>query len=278
MRLRFVNATALCWLLSACAVVSPELRLEQAQALAAKQHWLSLQLSTQPFDLQAWVPPVVQRSEQLTIYIEGDGLAWVSSSRPSDDPTPRNPLALALALKHPVNLKGPAVYLARPCQYVGGEHARGCEQSYWTERRFASPVIESTNQAVDMLMQRYGAAKLTLVGYSGGGAVAALVAARRKDVQRLVTVAGNLDHAYWTSVHHLTPLKGSLNPADAAPALQNMSQLHLVGGADGNITGDVVKSYQSRFAQPRPVVRVMDGFDHSCCWVEQWSVLALQVL
>jgi hypothetical protein len=45
--------------------------------------------------------------------------------------------------------------------------------------------------------------------------VASLVAARRHDVVRLVTVAGNLDHLAWTTLHGVSPLTGSLNPADA---------------------------------------------------------------
>jgi hypothetical protein len=66
-------------------------------------------------------------------------------------------------------------------------------------------VISASNQAVDALKQRYGAQEIVLVGYSGGGAVAALVAARRTDVVRLVTVAGNLDHLAWTHLHSVPP-------------------------------------------------------------------------
>ena len=104
--------------------------------------------------------------------------------------------------------------------------------------------------------------------------MAALVAARRKDVTRLVTVAGNLDHVLWTQLHHVAPLTGSLNPADAWQALADISQVHFVGGNDRIISQEISESYVARFpADQRPPLRVIEGFGHACCWVEQWPQL-----
>lgn len=126
-------------------------------------------------------------------------------------------------------------------------------------------------------MRRAGARRLVLVGYSGGGGVAALVAARRKDVVRLVTVAGNPDHRAWTNMHHVPALEGSLNPADAWQSLIELPQWHFVGGRDQVVSLDVAESYVSRYPlDHRPVVITIPGFDHSCCWVEQWSSLFLK--
>jgi dienelactone hydrolase len=173
-----------------------------------------------------------------------------------------------LALRHP---QGAAVYLARPCQYVEADDKKNCRQFFWTDGRFAPEVIEAGNQAVGDLMRRFGAAKLVLVGYSGGGAVAALIAARRKDVLRLVTVAGNLDHRAWTEMHHVPALKGSLNPADAWEALVALPQQHLVGGRDEIVNHAVTDSYVSRFPSNRkPALTTLPDFDHVCCWVDRW--------
>ena len=95
------------------------------------------------------------------------------------DPTPVNPLALQLALRDP---SGAAVYLARPCQFVAAPDKRECARAYWTEQRFSPAVIAASLEAISQLKQRYGAQRLVLVGYSGGGAVASLVAAQRGDV------------------------------------------------------------------------------------------------
>ena len=69
-------------------------------------------LALSPFAIQSYRRGA---GEDVTIYIEGDGFAWVSRRQPSTNPTPVNPLALRLAATDP----SPAVaYLARPCQYV----------------------------------------------------------------------------------------------------------------------------------------------------------------
>src|SRR3546814_2839304 len=65
----------------------------------------------------------------------------------------------------------------------------------WTSARFSDGVIVSMSDALDRLKEEAGASSLDLVGYSGGGGVAVLLAARRRDVVSIVTIAGNLDQA-----------------------------------------------------------------------------------
>ncbi len=261
--------------LAACSHLSPVARRHGADTLAAAHGWQPLRLPARDFVLAGYAPPVAT-ADTLTIYVEGDGLAWLSPSRPSDDPTPLRPVALELALLHS---HGKAAYLARPCQYVEAAERKRCDTPYWTDRRFATEVVDAASAAVDALKQRYHANRLVLVGYSGGGAVAALVAARRQDVVRLVTVAGNLEPVAWTRLHDLPPLAGSLNPADAWRQLQDIPQVHYVGADDTNITRDVAAAYAARFpADKRPDIRVIEGASHSCCWASRWpSLYALAV-
>lgn len=262
-------------LTAACANIPlPAERRSLANTLASDGGWLAVTLPAGMFDLVAYLPTMPSRAETLTVYIEGDGFAWISGSQPSADPTPRDPLTLRLALAHP---EGNSVYLARPCQYVDAETS-GCSNRYWTEKRFAPEVIAATNQAIDLLKHKFGASQLTLVGYSGGGAVAALAAARRTDVERLVTVAGNLDQRAWTTYHRIRPLTDSLNPSDEIGALQEVRQWHFVGGKDRNITPELVRGFANRFPENlRPVVLVEPEFDHQCCWVENWPRLFQRV-
>lgn len=258
--------------LASCLNLSPQLRRDNADQLAAASGWQRVRLPAGRFVLAGYIPKNIPANDTtLTIYIEGDGLAWINSSLASPDPTPMTPLGLTLALRHP---KGAAVYLARPCQYVEGEDAQGCSPQYWTNRRFAPEVVDATSQAIDLLKQQFQAKQLVLVGYSGGGAVAALVAARRHDVSLLVTVAGNLDHRVWTEQHHATLLTGSLNPADAWEQLQDVSQLHFVGGKDLVVGREVAESFARNFPPgQRPEIRVIPDFDHTCCWAERWTEL-----
>ena len=266
---------ALCaTLLSACtAIPTTTSRTDNATALAEKAGWQSVRLPTGKFVLTSFVPSHTAISDTLTVYIEGDGFAWVTSSQVSTDPTPVTPVALQLALNQP---SGAAAYLARPCQYVMNA---GCEKIYWTSHRFAPEVITATNLGIDALKLGFHAQKLVLIGYSGGGAVAALAAARRNDVIRLITVAGNLDHAAWTKQHHITPLSGSLNAADEWQALQYIPQMHFVGGQDKVVNREIIESYVARYPNnQQPKVHIIKDFEHQCCWAERWHELYLETL
>jgi pimeloyl-ACP methyl ester carboxylesterase len=258
-------------LLCACAMLpTPAERRELADGLARAQAWQARQIATGVFDLVAYVPSKFEPDAQLTVYIEGDGFAWLTPSQPSTDPTPRVPTGLQLALRHP---EGNAAYLARPCQF-GDAQAQGCAARYWTSDRFATEVVDAENRALDVLKNQFQAKALTLVGYSGGGAVAALMAARRNDVTRLVTVAGNLDHVAWTTEHRVLPLTGSLNPADAWASLSKIPQWHFVGAEDRVVPYSVAKSFQAKFLTGRvPKIITIPGYDHSCCWVDGWRQL-----
>jgi dienelactone hydrolase len=269
---RFCLVLALLGLaLAGCATNHLDERQAATARIATDAGWQRFTVETGSFALAGFAPPQLKRNGTLTIYIEGDGLAWLDAETPSFNPTPLDPVALRLALNDP---SGHAVYLARPCQYVTGKMRHGCAMKYWTGSRFSPAVIEATDQAINQLKQRTGSSTLILVGYSGGGAVAALVAARRQDVRALITVAGNLDPVKWAQLLRVAPLQGSLNPADAWQSLQRIPQYHFVGGADKMVPPAVALAYQSRFPPgQRPAVHIVDGYTHACCWDRNWPEL-----
>lgn len=253
--------------LIACSNFSVEHRQLTAQILVSQAGWEGETLQTALFPIQVYMPKK-QRVKTLTIYIEGDGLAWINRNKASLDPTPITPLALQLALADTLNH---ALYLARPCQFVRNNH---CSQRYWTNERFSLEIIESMNTAADHLKKEFGAEQLQFIGYSGGGAIAALLAARRDDVVRFVTVAGNLDTVTWTNLHNISSLTGSLNPADRWQQLVHIPQFHFVGGKDTSVPYSVAESYRNRFPDSqKPVIKIIESADHHCCWTEQWSKL-----
>ncbi|WP_246034916.1 alpha/beta hydrolase [Azoarcus indigens] len=259
--------------LTACSTVpTPEARRDAADALARAQGWQAQAIPAGAFTLLAYLPAnaAADPADTLTVYLEGDGLAWITRSQPSDDPTPRDPLALRLALAQPA---GKAAYLGRPCQYLRQQNP-ACGSRYWTTARFAPEVVEASSRALDQLKQATASRRLILVGHSGGGAVAALLAARRTDVDRLITIAGNLDHRAWTTRLRLSPLTASLNPADEIAALRRLPQWHFAGGKDSALPAELVRNFAAAFPPGSPVqVRVEPDYDHHCCWAQAWPQL-----
>ena len=104
--------------------------------MAAEHGLFKNEIPTKHFRLLSY-SRILKPGKPLTVYIEGDGLAWLSKHVLSEDPTPKHPLVLTLAcLDSSPNL----LYLARPCQYVFDPQ---CDPSYWSDKRFSEEVISS---------------------------------------------------------------------------------------------------------------------------------------
>lgn len=205
----------------------------------------------------------------LFVYIEGDGLAYLDQRTPSTDPTPVDPLALRLAAADP----GPAVlYLGRPCQFAPGRGDPRCSVRLWTTARFGAVVVTSIDDAISRERLRNPERSLVLVGYSGGGVIAALVAARRNDVALLVTVAAPLDVADWTRRMGVSPLDGSESPLDQAQRLAQVRLVAFAGQRDTTVPVDSIRSAVTKLGAHAELI-VVPAFDHRCCWVSDWGRL-----
>lgn len=268
---RGLSILCLYLLMGGCGI---QARHQHGPDLVSTAGWQWRTIPAGPFDLAAASRPAhvhITAEVPLIVYIEGDGLAYLSASRPAQDPTPVDPVALRLALAHPG--EGPVAWLARPCQYTAGRPA--CGPAYWTDARWAPEVVDSSGWALDQLKREAGVARLVLVGYSGGGALAALLAERRNDVDALVTIAANLDLDSWVRAHDLAPLTRSLNPAAAAAALAALPQIHISGGRDTVVGRDVLKAFMDRLPATAPA-RVLDipDQDHGGGWADIWPNLS----
>jgi hypothetical protein len=200
-------------------------------------------------------------SGALHVYIEGDGVPWLTPERPSDDPTPRTPLALELMLRDPRE----ALYVGRPCYFgIGGNE---CSARVWTDQRYSNAVVVSMGAALGRALGGEARRPVRLIGYSGGGVLATLLAHRVPDVESVITIGANLDVAAWTALHSYTPLGGSLDPAALPPS--QVPERHLVGSDDRNVPPALLR----RHARNRANVEVIERprFDHVCCWVEAWT-------
>lgn len=219
-------------------------------------------IETPTFPIQVVLPRQAEEGH-LRVYLEGDGRAWATRSQPSIDPTPSVDLISRLAAEDPK----PAAYVARPCQYVMNER---CSYRVWTDRRFGPEAIDSISYALDQVMLRTGATQLELVGYSGGGTIALLLAARRSDVISVQTLAGNLTPRAWVQLHHLSALSGALDPSAFAEQLRSIPQRHLVGQFDQVVTPGLASSYREAVKPACMEMAVVDA-SHSDGWETAWS-------
>ncbi|MEI7432050.1 MAG: hypothetical protein WCL27_16505, partial [Betaproteobacteria bacterium] len=110
-------------------------------------------LQTDSFEFFA-LKKIRAKNQRLTVYIEGDGAAWITPYHPPRDPTPSQPVALALAAS---DSSDAVVYLGRPCQYLDEPLLAKCSASWWTNQRFAPEVISAYEQALDLLKTESGA-------------------------------------------------------------------------------------------------------------------------
>lgn len=210
-------------------------------------------------------------SQSLHVYIEGDGLAFIRRNQISSNPTPINPIAQKLAASDDT---ANVLYLARPCQYTKITDYTVCPPALWTNARYSQQVIDTMSNALDIALDGFKIEKkrsITLIGYSGGGVIAALLAAQRDDIDTLVTIAGNLDTEAWTRHHNDSPLINSINPLDYAEQLETIRQFHWTGDKDKVVPSIIIEKYLQQLGSPHIAKKIsVPGFDHSCCWESIW--------
>jgi hypothetical protein len=222
-------------------------------------------IKTESFDLTAFTR-IKNHQEPIHLYIEGDGFAWVNRSQLSSDPTPHQPIGLKLAIN---DTHANVIYLARPCQYR--QTNKLCSSDYWSTRRFSIEVISAMNNAVNQLNEFHQS--IELIGYSGGAAIAVLLASQRTDISSLRTVAGNLDHRYVNRLHHVDEMPESLNAIDVAGKVSSLPQLHFVGTEDKMIPKDVGISFIEELGNKRCASLVEVKAGHQSGWEAQWQRL-----
>jgi hypothetical protein len=251
-----------CCFISSCAG-----KLEKASNIALHAGLKPKVIQTKNFKIQGFYR-ISRLEAPISIYIEGDGMAWVNRYKPSSNPTPRNPLALRLAA---IDNSENVLYLARPCQYVDLSTEKLCNVSYWTHKRFAKEIILAIDEAINIIASRSKATSIHLIGYSGGGAIVAMVAARRDDIASIRTVAGYMDHVALNRKANVSPLIGSLDPIRAAPRLKKIPQIHYSGKNDKRIPGWILKNFRKAVGDSKCVTLRQVNASHEEGWEEIWG-------
>ena len=256
----FRAASAVCWILLLTNCAS---RSERIDHLAQQSGFSKSIVQGESFRHLVYRNGIASNSLPLHVYIEGDGTPWLRATRIADDPTPRRPVMLELMRQD----TGPALYLGRPC-YFGLTDA-ACTPLIWTHERYSKAVVSSMAKVLrKQLAVRNPFSPLILLGYSGGGTLATLLAAQLAETCAVVTLAGNLDIQAWAERHRYTPMQGSLNPLDQPPLPASIHQWHYYGTQDDNVPYPLLVHYFDRHpgAEAIPVA----DYDHHCCWAKLW--------
>lgn len=235
-------------------------------ALAAQAHLLRSVIRVGTFNTVIYEQRASAGDHRsFVIFLEGDGVPWAGGLTPNVDPTTRNPLALKLLTKSPVN----GAYVARPCyQEIKSE---GCTPNLWTEGRYSQSVVQALQSAIEQIVARDHPTHLAIVGYSGGGALAVLLAERIPAVDTVITLAANLDTDAWTASHGYLPLETSLNPARSERA-HSFRELHLIGLLDNVVPPQTRAAYFKRFPDAQDLV--LQTYTHTCCWLQDWNQIS----
>mgnify|MGYP001552606836 FL=1 len=257
-------ATALFCVLGAAGCASPLQRIDSIAAAAGFQRTLVQGGSFR----HAVYSGVASKSNQSTlrVYIEGDGSPYRGRYVVTPDPTPRQPVMLRLMSLDPT----PAVYVGRPC-YFGLADEAPCEPLDWTLGRFSEEIVASMAVVIRGLAQEADADEILLIGHSGGGAMAVLLARRMPEVTHVVTLAGLLDTDAWAVEHAYTPLRYSLNPVEGGALPRSITQSHFAAADDTNVPPGLIQRAAERLGAG--TVIVLPQVSHSKGWGQHWPAI-----
>lgn len=242
----------------------------------------ALTLSTPLSPLYAWARTpqaeqntAVKSSHALHIYIENDGAAYLAPNQIAANPSLRANLLVLRLMQLDTN---PSIYLTRPCYgFAVNAMPASCDARYWTSARYSQEVVNTLSLAIDQAKQKLQqiSAPIVLIGHSGGGSLALLIAHTRNDVKTVVTLAGNLDTEAWVHFHGYGALDQSLNPA-AQPLLPDtVGRWHFAGADDGNIPPSLINAICNKDAKAHCVV--VPGVGHTEGWLAHWPALLARI-
>ncbi len=253
---------AVCLIFATCGAcsVNPQQRLRETC-----RDCQTLELPPREFAIQAFVRNGARlpQEEFVHLYFEGDGRPWFRGMVPAADPNSRQMTALRLMMLD----DRPSVYLNRPC-YGLPKIPPGCTADLWTHGRYSPRVVHALNAALDRLQRSLPGKKWVLIGHSGGGSLALLLAQNRREVVGVITLAANLDHRTWTNHFGYLPLVDSLNPVEMPLLPDSILRWHFAAARDQQVPAPLIAAAAAK--DPRARFQVVPDSDHTCCWQRIW--------
>jgi dienelactone hydrolase len=211
---------------------------------------------------------IENKYEPYVFYIEGDQSSFSGKYKVSNNPTPKRQMFISLAA---MDKRANVVYIAMPCQYTPMELNPQCDFSYWTDKRLSENSVAAINDVIRKINPRDQ--KFSLVGYSAGGAITVLIAARNPMVKDIITIAGYLDSRAFTDYHNVPPMIGSLNPINYAKLINNIPQRHISGGKDIITPAFIADKYVEESSSFCVKQEIFPDLNHKNGWDKIWEYI-----
>jgi hypothetical protein len=208
-------------------------------------------------------------SQELVIYIEGDGLAWETKDKLSINPTPLSLDFLEIFFH---DSRSHLLYLGRPGQFL---HPTWYDSSYphpsrnrliisksdyWSLKRFAPEIIHSFYQTI--LKKKSSHQKLHFIGLSGGAHIAIVLASLfPQETKSIITIGGNLHHQLLHQYHRVSNFPHTPVAFDYISKIAHIPQQHFIGEFDSVIPITIIKLFVSSLKKENP---------HACA---EWKIL-----
>ncbi|HJD55122.1 MAG TPA: alpha/beta hydrolase [Rickettsia endosymbiont of Pyrocoelia pectoralis] len=239
-------------------------RVKESQNIATQNNFQVRLVKGGEFVLTTY-QRIADRNLPFVFYIEGDG-HLADGAVNSDNPTPANPMLIKLAA---IDKRPNVVYIARPCQYTPLKMNPKCINDYWLDKRMNGEVVSSINDVINTINNGQ---KFSLVGFSGGGGLAILIANQNPNVKDIITIAGNLDTENFDKHHNYRGyLVKSLNPINYAKQVNNIPQLHLSGQNDKRVPPFIAESYVKASSSTCVKHQIIPDNSHARGWDKVWS-------
>ncbi len=264
-------------LLGGCYLPNMDMKKQTAMRLAVPNGMFERAIPADPYMITAF-ERVHSKNTLANVYIEGGPMVWDDFLKERETATPMNPLALHMSTR---DLAPNVIWLARPCQFAYSPKIDGsaCTREEWANGRFSLTNLRAMNTALDNIKKRHGITGFNLIGVHDGAGVAIHLAAARKDVKSLRTVAGMVDtdtfkQVYAPDYYETTTGKTSNNPAMHAEHLARIPQHHMIGEWDDVVGADMAQKFRQA-AGNSPCIRVSEvkGVTHEKGWVNRWPDL-----
>ncbi|AAU04280.1 alpha/beta hydrolase family protein [Rickettsia typhi] len=239
-------------------------RIKHAQEIAHQNNFQMKLINGGNFTLTTF-QRITANHLPFVFYIEGDG-HLTDNGINSNNPTPVNLMLLKLAT---IDKRSNVVYIARPCQYTPLEMNSKCISDYWVDKRMGQEVVDSINNVINIINNGQ---KFSLIGFSGGGGLAILIAAQNSNVKDIITIAGNLDTEKFDKYHNYRGyLVKSLNPINYAKQVDNIPQLHLSGMNDKKVPPFIAELYVKISSSLCVKHHTLPNISHTKGWDKVWS-------